>query len=279
MSLFGWEWAKPLSVGVAPRLYAATRLQNFPLGILAISVATAVFPLFSRYAARGDTAGLRDATNRALRLSLFMGVPAGVGLIVLARPIVTLICLHGKFTAADVALTVPILRMYAAGMAGYFCIHILLRAFFAQKDTRTPLRIAGALAVANMLLVVTLVFTPLRARAFGLASACTSTVNALLLVWVLRRRWGRIGLRRIAASAARTIVATTAMAAAALGAVHYLRPVAERLFGSVKASAGMLTAGGIIAGITAFAVVAIVLRCPELGELRRRGRNGAAEQS
>ena len=197
----------------------------------------------------------------------------------MARPAVVLVCRQGYFTAAAVEATVPVLQMYCLGMAAYFCNHILLRAFFAQKDTRTPMWIACSLAGVNMVLVVVGVFTPLKAAAIGLASAITQTINVLLLVWVLRRRWGRIGLRRIAASAARTVVATTAMAAAALGAVHYLRPVAERLSDSVKASAGMLTAGGIIAGIAAFAVVAIVLRCPELGELRRRERNDAAEQS
>ncbi len=272
--LFGMELAKPLSVGVGTRLYAAARLYNFPLGILAISVATVVFPLFSRYASRGDRQGLREATNRALRLSLFMGIPAGVGLIVLARPLVTLICLHGNFTSDDVSRTAPILQMYCLGMGAYFCNHILLRAFFAQKDTATPLRIAGVLAAVNMLLVVTGVFTPLRAQAIGLASACTATANTLLLVRVLRRRWGRFGGRRVLASAARGAVATAAMAGAALGAVHLLGPSAQRLGAawSVKAGAGLLTAAGVTAGVAAFVIVALALRCPELGELlRKRG--------
>lgn len=279
--ILGCELARPLSAGVATRLYAASRLYNFPLGILAISVATVVFPLFSRYATRGDTEGLRDATNRALRLSLFMGIPAGVGLIVLAEPLVTLICLHGRFTLEDVRLTAPILRMYSLGMGAYFCIHILLRAFFAQKDTATPLRIAGCLAVVNMLLVVTLVFTPLRARAIGLSSACTASANVFLLVWVLRRRWGRLGLKQVLGSLARTAAATTAMAAAALAVCHYLGPFAGELteaWSAPKAGAGVLVAGGVLTGVTVFWITVATLRCPELGELLRRNRRSDQER-
>lgn len=102
-TVLGHTMAKPLQPGVVTCLYAAERLYNFPLGIFAISLATAVFPLFSRYAARGDVAGLRAATNRSLRLSLFLGIPAGVALILLARPAAVLIYRHGDFRPDDAA--------------------------------------------------------------------------------------------------------------------------------------------------------------------------------
>ncbi len=274
--VLGHSIAKPLTEGVVTCLYAANRLYQFPLAILAISVATAVFPLFSRYAGRGDVPRLRQATGRALRLSLFTGIPAGVGLGLLAQPAVTLICAHGRFvkTPGAVEQTAAILRMYCLGMGAYFCIHILLRAFFAQKDTRTPLRIAAGMAGANILLVVVGVFTPLRARAIGLASACTATANVLLLVRVLDRRWGGLGLGEIAGSLARTAGATACMAAAVIGVASWVQPAADAAGG--KAGAALLLAAAVPAGAAAFTLAAALLRCPELGELRRRAK---AEES
>ena len=268
IALLGHRIERPLTEGVVVCLNAGNRLYQFPLAILAISLATVVFPLFSRYAARDDTAGLREATNRALRLSLFMAIPAGTGLVLLARPAVELIYRHGRFTDADVARSTFILRMYCLGMWAYFCNHILLRAFFAQKDTRTPLRVSCAMAGVNMLLVIGLVFTPLKAGAFGLATAITSTTNALLLVWVLRRRWGRIGLRRILASLARTIMATAALAAPVLAVLQWGRPLVGGWGWAGKLAAGAIASTGVVAGALAFLLAAWAMRCEELGELR-----------
>ena len=269
--LFGWTIAKPLAPGVVTCVYVAGRLYQLPLGILAISLATAVFPLLSRYAGRGDLAGLRDATNRALRLSVFLGVPAGVGLILLAGPAITLIFRHGHFESGHADLSAFVLRMYCLGMWAYFANHILLRAFFAQKDTSTPLRISVLFALANIALVVLLVFTPLRAAAIGLATAATSTGSALVLTGILRSRWGRIGLRKILACVLRTAVATAVLAAAILLADYCLAPygrlLAERWDMQWIAPA-VVVIPAVVAGSAAFLLAAAALGCPELGELR-----------
>ena len=252
----------PLSPGVVRCQYAASRLYNFPLGVLAISVATVIFPLLSRYAAREDIPALRETINRALRLCLFLGVPAGVALIALARPAVELIFQRGRFTTGDTDRAVLILRMYCLGMGAYFCNHILLRAFFARKDANTPLRIACAMAILNVLLVLGGIWTPLKAGAIGAATATTSTLNALALVAVLRRRLGRLGGGRILLSLLRTAVAAGVMAAAVLAAQAALsaRPVWLALTAAVAA------------GAAAYAVTALALRCPEVKELLHRPR-------
>ncbi|MFP4106645.1 MAG: murein biosynthesis integral membrane protein MurJ [Phycisphaerae bacterium] len=267
IEFFGWNLGRPLEEGVVTWLYAANRLYQFPLGILAISLATAVFPLFSRYARRGNIEGLRDATNRALRLSLFMGIPSGVGLILLAGPIIALVARRGNFSRESVAGTVPILQAYCLGMWAYFCNHILLRAFFSQKDTKTPLRISCALAGLNMLLVATLVFTPLGAAAIGLATALTAATNVLLLIWVLRRRWGRIGFRRIAVSLLRTGLATIAMGAAIIALEAWLFPAVKNAIGTGTVSLMIRVGSGVISGAGVFVLTSIILRGPELREL------------
>jgi putative peptidoglycan lipid II flippase len=282
--LFGAEIHKPLTTGVVTRLYAANRLYQFPMGILAISLATVVFPLFSRYAARKDHAALRETTNRALRLALFLGIPAGLGLGLLASPAIRVIYRHGRFTPADVAATAFILQMYCTGMWAYFCNHILLRAFFAQQDTSTPLKVSAVLASVNILLVVTLIFTPLRAGAMGLATAAAAAVNVLILTWVLRRRWGRIGMRRILRSLGRTCAAAACMAGAVLAAEHFVGGWAGAWTAApdwVRELIALLAA--IAAGGAAFAGVAALLRSEELpevlGAVRRKVSGPAGHDS
>ncbi len=250
----------PLTAGVVRCLYAANRLFQLPLGVLAISIATVVFPLFSRYSTRNDIPGLRDATNRALRLSLFLGIPAGVALIILAEPVVALIFQRKNFTAFDTDRAAFVLQMYCLGMAAYFCNHILLRAFFARKDTRTPLLLACVLAPLNMALVVGGIFTPLRSGAFGAATAATSTLNVAGLVFVLRHRLGGIGGRKLLVSALRTSVACAVMAAA-IWAVWYFTTPCE---------SWKIILFCVPTGAAAFLIVAATLRCPELRELLRR---------
>ncbi len=264
--LFSGE-GMPLSPGVVRCLYAANRMYNVPLGILAISLATVVFPLFSRYASRNDTARLGESVNLALRLGLFMGIPAGVGLIILSEPATALIFQRRNFSPEDTRRAAFILRMYCIGMWAYFIRHTLLRAFFAVKDVTTPLKIAGALAVVNVAMVLGLIFTPLRAGAIGLATAVTAIANVLILAAVLHRKLGRIGAGGILASLARTLGATACMAAAVLGVRHLLGPTGAD---AGIWQMGKLVAGGVVVGVVVFIAAARILGCDELKELLAR---------
>ena len=256
----------PLADGVVRCLYAANRLYQLPLGVLAVSIATAVFPLLGRQAARGDVAGLRQTTNRALRLGLFLGVPTGVAMIILAQPSIELIFQRRNFAAFDTARSVRVLQMYCLGMWAYFWNQVLLRAFFSQKDTRTPLILACVLAGCNMLLVVGGVFTPLKAAAIGLATAVTQSAGAILLAVVLHRRWGSIGMAGIVASGCKTALATACVAGALAAVMVWIRPAVSELPGPTGLIVTLTAA--VLGGVAAFALVALALRCPELGELR-----------
>jgi putative peptidoglycan lipid II flippase len=265
LTVFGWVIARPLGEGVVTWFDNANRLYQFPMAILGISLATAVFPLFSRYAAAGDVPGLQRAANRALRLCLFLGIPAGVALAILAEPVMSAIFRHGLFTASDAAESAFMLRLYCAGMWAYFCNHILLRAFFAQQDTRTPLRVSCALVVVNMAMVVTLVFTPLKSGAIPLATATTATLNTLILVTILRNRWGRLGLRSVAASTARIAIATGAMATALWWTMDRLLPEGCQLASFRQIVSALALCVPVGAGI--YAALTRALGSPELGEL------------
>jgi len=214
INVFGWVLHRPLTEGVITRVNAARALYQFPMGVLAISLGVAVFPLLTRYAARNDIVNLRDSINRALRLALMEGIATGAGLFILAEPIVKVIYARRNFSPADAAQAAFVLQMYVLGMWAYCSYQILARAFYSMKDTTTPLRVSCALVVVNLLMLVTMVWVPwLGAGAFGLSTAITFAINAVVLVFLLRKRLGLFGGRKILASVVRSVIAAAVMSA------------------------------------------------------------------
>jgi putative peptidoglycan lipid II flippase len=248
----------PLEPGIVRCHFTANRLFQLPLGVLSISVATVVFPLFSRYAARNDHHALSETVNRALRLSVFLAIPSGVALIVLANPILTLLFQRGGFTAYDVSRSAFMLQMYCLGMWAYFCNQILLRAFFAMQKPRRPAQVACSVVVLNLALVIWGIHTPLKGGAIGLATAITASVTTIILVVILRRTWGAIGLRELLNSLLRTGIATAVMAACILVAIHWVDSPLYR------------TVVGTVVGLASYYVVVRLLGSAELRELLGR---------
>ncbi len=261
----------PLEPGVVRGQYLAGRLYQLPLGVLAISIATVVFPLMSRCSARGDLPGLRDILNRALRLCLFLAIPSGAALILLAKPTIIVGFQRGDFTVGDTAIATGMLQMYCLGMPAYFCSHILLRAFFARKDTRTPMYSAAVATGLSLVLVYLGIYTPLKSAALGLATSVTAGLNVTWLLWVLHRKVGKLGMSSLLTSTAKTIVATIVMAGAIIGAQLGIEAALEHwLPGAVLLGRIVVLAGAVVTGSATFLVVARLLQCRELGELRRR---------
>jgi putative peptidoglycan lipid II flippase len=258
INIFGWALNKPLTEGVIVRINAARALYQFPMGVLAIPVGVAVFPLLTRYAARGDIRNLCDSIGRALRLALMEGIATGVGLLILAEPIVKLIYTRRNFTAGDAAQSAFILKMYAVGMPAYCSYLILTRAFYSFKDTVTPLKISCWLVIVNLGTLVTMLWIPsLGAGAFGLSTAITFTINAVVLMYLLRKRLGRMGGRKILISVVRTIVGCAFMAAVVYLLRYQLGDVRNWIVVTVC----------ILAGAITFFAVVWLLGAPELGEL------------
>lgn len=261
----------PLDPGVVRGQYLAGRLYQLPLGVLAISIATAVFPLMSRCSARDDLPGLRDVINRALRLCLFLAIPSGVALIIVAKPTIVLGFQRKDFTHADSALAATMLQMYCIGMPAYFCSHILLRAFFARKDTKTPMYSAVVAMVLSLVLMYLGSYTWLKSDALGLATSIAAIINVIWLLWVLHKRIGKLGMRSLLASTAKTIVATIVMAGTIIGAQLALQAAMEYCYpGAMRLRQLVVLVGAVLAGSGAFLIAARLLKCRELGELRRK---------
>ncbi|HEY3245106.1 MAG TPA: murein biosynthesis integral membrane protein MurJ [Phycisphaerae bacterium] len=233
--LFGMVFEYPLRAGALSAVTNAQRLYQFPLGVLAISLATAALPTLSMYAAQHNIGGLRTALGRGLRLAVFEGLPCGMILVVLAEPIIRLLFEHGHYTAEHTQRAAAVLRWYGLGVWAFCLQHVVLRGYYSLKDTRTPMWIGGGLVILNSAASFALIWHPqVRERAFGISTSLTAILNVLISLWLLRPKLGGlIGGRRLAVSFARTLAATALAAIAAL-ILHRLlegwKPETGRIF-------------------------------------------------
>lgn len=136
--------------GAAVHLFLANRFMELPIGVFAIAIATVVYPLISRHAAERNYTGMADDYRKGLRLILIINVPAAAGLALLSESMIRLLFQHGKFNAADTAATAPLLAFFAIGMPFFSVVSLTTRAFFALKDTVTPMKIAVLSFVINV---------------------------------------------------------------------------------------------------------------------------------
>ena len=255
----------PMWRGSVSHLYYAQRLYQLPLGVLGISLATAIFPVMSSDAARKDYDALRRTIARGLRGTVFVAVPATVGLIIVARPLIRAAFQHGKFSAEDTSMVVMTLTFYALGLTGYFSQQILARAFYAAQDSRTPMRSALIAVAANFALNLILIWFLGRAG-LACATAICSYVQVAILLIVLRKWLGPAILRGMGTTAIKTAGATAVMSLVGWGLL--------KLFGSLPDSRTFdivrLVAIVPCAAIT-YAVVARALRSAMLDLLASRG--------
>ena len=206
-----------LPVGAVSYLYYADRIMEFPLGLFGISVATASLPALSDYAAQGDRDGFVRGVRHALQIVFLIMVPASVGMAALADPIITLLFQTGAFTAADVGGTRMALFAFAVGVWAYATVKVVIQAFYAHQDTTTPLRTGAATVVVNIALSLALM-VPLRHAGLALATSLAAIFQFGLLLYLLRRRIGLLGGRRLMATGGRAVVASAVMGLGAAAA-------------------------------------------------------------
>lgn len=168
-------------------LYVAARLIELPIGMFAIAITTVLFPKLAASVARQDDAIIHQTYHRGLRMIFTITIPAAIGLVLLAKPIVQLLFQWGKFGTADVATTVPILSIYALTIPFYAWATFVTRGFHALKDTRTPVKVSLALLVLNLIFALSLV-KPLGVAGLACANLLTVTIQCGLLQYLLKRR-------------------------------------------------------------------------------------------
>lgn len=262
--------------GAVSWLNYAFRLMYLPIGLFGVSVATATVPAVSRHAAGGDHTAVRTTVADGLCLMMMLNVPATVGLVALASPIVRLLFERQAFTAADTAATAAALQFYAVGLLGYSVSRIVAPAFYALGDSRTPVAVSVLSVLTNAALNIVLSrwlgFTGL-----ALGTSLAALVSGSLLVWRLSRRLDGVEAPRILFSLARISLASFAMGVVAMAAYGWL----ESWLPQPALMAQMTRLGGAIAAaVIVLAVSAWMLRIPEFRQasamvLRRLGRSRA----
>lgn len=250
--------------GAVSWLDYAFRLMYLPIGLFGVSIATATTPTLARYVANDDTPGMRSALASAVSLMLTLNVPATLGLIVLASPIVRLLLEHGRFTPADTAATAAAVQCYAVGLVGYSVVKILSPAFYALGRSRTP----ATVGVASVLLNATLSYSSapvLGYRGIALSASIAALFNACALAFLLRRTLGGLDLGRVGATFAKVSAATAAMAAAAWALDRWLESALPGAPLPLQALRLALAIGG---ALVVLAVTAQVLRLREFEDVR-----------
>jgi len=211
----------PLEQGAAAAIYYGERLYHFPLGVLGLAVAAAIFPLLSRHAARGDRKELGADLTLGLRLVVCLGVPAGVGLVMLAHPVAKLLFEHGEFTSHDTLRAARMIACYAIGVWAFCALPVVVRGFYALKDSRTPVKVAACTVGLNLVLNLTLIW-PLAEAGLAVATSISAIVQVLVLVWIFSRRESPLRWSTLAATAGRTLPATLLMAAGGYGTLSMI---------------------------------------------------------
>ena len=219
----------PMQQGAAAAVYFGERLYQFPLGMLGIAVATAIFPLLSRHAARGDHRQLGADLTLGLRLVLFLGIPASLGLIMLAEPLARLLFERGQFTSDDTARTVRMIASYAGGVWAYCALPVLVRGYYALGDRVTPMKIGTMVVLVNLSLNLLLIW-PLAEAGLAVATSISAAIQAIVLAATFSRRRSRLDWRILGATAGRAAFATLVMAVAGYGTLSAV-PAGDGLTG------------------------------------------------
>jgi putative peptidoglycan lipid II flippase len=181
----------PLQEGALSAVTVASRLYQFPLGVLTISIATAALPALSRHAARESWSDWHADLQRALRTAIFVGIWTGTALVLFPDVLVRLLFEYGRITPEDTARAARVMLGFGLGLMAYSAQHIVVRAFFSIGDVKTPLKISTALLPVNLILSTILLWQPgIREAGFAYSSAITATLAASAGLLLLQRQRG-----------------------------------------------------------------------------------------
>ena len=246
-------------------LAQASRLYQFPLGVFGIAVATAIFPLLSRQATEPKV--FISTLRRGIRLSLFIGLPAAVGLVLVRHDLVSVLfesfgTSQTGFSADGTARAAAVVLGFGTGVWAYSLNHVLTRALYAQGDTVTPMRVSISVMAFNVLANFGLIWY-LKEAGLAFATSISATVQCIILAVIVHKRMGATAAEAVFGSevtraVARVLLAVAIMAAAVL-AMYWLWPRPATWSGrAMRLAAASMLGGG------SFVALSLILRLPEL---------------
>ncbi|MDR2772775.1 MAG: murein biosynthesis integral membrane protein MurJ [Elusimicrobiota bacterium] len=241
-----------LQEGAISALYYSNRIMQLPLAIFGLALSTVALPAMSRAAALKDIVGLKNSLNFSIRLSLFALLPAGLGLMLIGYPIVQVLFERGSFDSYASLTTNNALFYYALGLPSFSITKLFANAFYSFQDTKTPVRTAAASMILHVILCIVLMY-PMNVGGLALATSIAGYFNLALLVILLRKKIGALGIKKIVLS---TTKAATAAAAACFGTLFIYSSLNFNVYAAVFVS--------IVSACIIFAVISKFLKSEEL---------------
>lgn len=257
--LVNYRLASSQPLGSVTAITVAFSLMMIPEAAIAQAIAIAALPTFSAQVAKGELGEMRSSLAALLRAILLLAVPASLGLVLLARPIVAFIFERGAFDPHSTELVTWALIWYAAGLVGHSVVEIVSRAFYALHDTKTPVFVGVAAMSLNVILsilfsrmFITVGWMP--HGGLALANSLATFLESFALLFFMRRRLSGLEGRNVLTGAWKALLAGGFMSAA-LWAWVWL---------TGRAGNWLITLGGMAVGILSYTMGLLVLRTPEL---------------
>lgn len=245
-------WLPILESGTVSALYLGQRMYQFPLGVFGVALGTVLFPILSRHAEQGDLQGFRSDLSLGVRLSLVIGLPASLGLMLVATPLSNALFHAGKFDAADATLTASMIRAYGSASWAFILLLIANRGFYALGDRITPVQIGKQAVAWNLGLSLALIY-PLQGAGLAWGTSLATMGQAVRSMQLLARSSGGIDTSSARISLLKTLIACFVMAGTVLGVQFFGHTWNVKLQLAAQCLAGCLT----------FLVTAWCLKMPE----------------
>jgi putative peptidoglycan lipid II flippase len=232
-----------------------------------VAISLAVLPTLSRFSAAGDASGFRGTLGQSLRLVLVLIIPATLGLLVLAEPLIALLFQHGKFTADDTYWTAWALRLYLVGLVFATVDWPLNYAFYARQNTRTP-ALVGVLSVGVYLAVALTLIKPLGMLGLVLADSAKHISHALTMSALTWRSAGGLADMKLGTAVSKALAASLVMAGLMALTLRIVDPLAALRFGDGLFGQFVVVAATAGVGLVAYLSLAATLRIPEVGVIQ-----------
>jgi putative peptidoglycan lipid II flippase len=254
--------ASPYSGATAAINYAFA-LMLIPEAMIAQATATAALPTFSAQVARNKPEEMRSSMAVLLRGILLLALPASLGLILLGKPLITLIYQYNQFNSTSTMMMAWALMFYAGGLVFHSVVEIVSRAFYALHDTKTPVFVGVAAMSLNVgfSFLFTWLFKQLGWMPHGglaLANSLATALETVGLLYFMRRRLGGLELKVIGTGVLKAGVATVAMSLALWAWLQL----------TVGLSTVLVALGGLAVGVLVYFIAVVLLKVPELSLIR-----------
>ncbi len=234
--------ASGIAVGGISALNFANRLSQFVQGLFVISITTVIYPLISKMAVEGDVKNLKKAISESINTVNIVLLPATVGAMIFAEPIVRMLFGRGAFDEQAVVMTSQALFFLSIGMVGFGLREILTRAFYSLQDTKTP--VVNATIGVGLNIVLNFILSRfLGIGGLALATSISATFTTVLLFISLRRKLGVLGLRKMVVTFVKILVASVVMGFIAKMSFGFL---VGNLFGEIMSLILSIGAGAVV---------------------------------